>query len=270
MAKNKTQEVAVAATEESIALLRSQFPVEQGFQRTFLPRLGMVSQDQTEGKGKAMKVTTEAGTFYTEKQGDREDEETGKKLWVKHEIGSEIEGVILYQRRQLSYYDEGSQSYTSSPVYDTDEDIVPLFLDKKEVARGTPAELKKKYEYTDKDGKVKSNLKDNRILYVLYDGQVYQMNLHGSSMYAWMNYSRKVLPPAVLTRFSSEEKENGAIAWNQMTFTAVRNLSEDEVSDIMFRVAEIKQGVEAERAWYASQRPATPEDAEMAKAVADF
>lgn len=270
MAKNKTQEVAVVASEESLAILRSQFPVEQGFQRVLLPRLGMFSQDKFEGKGKAAKLVQEAGMFYIEKQGDEEDSETGKRLFVKHELTTAIDGVVLYQRKQLSYYNEATEKYTSSPIYDTDEDVIPLFCDKIEVARGTPAELKKKYEYTDKDGKVKSNLKDNRILYILYDGDLYQMNLHGSSMYAWMSYARKVLPPAMLTHFSSEEKENGAIKWNQMTFEAARHLDEDEVSDILFRVAEIRDSVAAEKAWYASQRPTTPEDAEMAKAVADF
>ncbi len=254
MAK-KEQGLAVV-DEAALAELRAQFPMEAGFQRVLLPRLGMVSQDKFEGKGKAATLVKEAGMFFTEVQTDTLDE-SGKKTWIKTDLGTEVEGIILYQRKQLRYYDEATQSYTSSPVYDTDEDIVPLFKDRAEVARGTPSELKKAYEYTDpKDNKVKSNLEDNRILYVLCEDTIYQMGLHGSSMYAWLSYARKVTPPAVLTRFSSKARENGAISWNQTEFEVARLLTMEEVQDVLSKVSEIKGGIAAEKNYFASQRPA--------------
>lgn len=258
MKDKKTTAVTTVASEEALAALRQDFPTEQGFQRTLLPRLGMVSQDQTEevknpktGK-KEIKIITEAGTFFIEKQTEEEDND-GKKIWEKTELGSEIEATIIFQRKQLRYYDETTETYTSSSVYDTEDEIIPLFCNKAEIARGTPAELKAREEYQfTKNGKTKSSLEDNRILYVLYEGEIYQMNLRGSSMYAWMTYSRKVLVPAVLTAMNSEAKEKGDINWNQMTFNKVRDLNQSEVDTVLENVAEIKGAIAAEKAFYAS------------------
>jgi len=55
-------------------------------------------------------------------------------------------------------YDEKTEEYTSSPIYDNDDEVIPLWKDRKEVAKGTPKELKEKFHYTDKDGKVFANL----------------------------------------------------------------------------------------------------------------
>lgn len=250
--KNKSTAVTTVASDEALAELRSNFPVEHGFTRVQLPRLGMYSQDQKEGKGKALKVTAEAGTFFIEKQTDEEDAE-GKKVWKTTELGAEIEGIIFFQRKQLRYFDEKTQTYTSSPVYDEESDVVPLFCNKAEIARGTPAELKAREEYQyEKDGKIKSKLEDNRILYVLYKGEIYQMNLRGSSMYSWMSYSRKVSPPSILTRMNSEAKSKGSIDWNQMTFEKVRDLNADEVSEVIAKQNEVKEAVTAEKSFYAS------------------
>lgn len=246
------KELMVPLSEESLAILRESYPVEQGFNRILLPRLGMISQDKTEGKGKAMKVVAEAGTFFIEKQTEELDEE-GKKKWDRTELGTEIEAIIIYQRKQLRLYDEATEQYTSSPIYDTDEDVIPLFCDKKEIARGTPQELKAKYQYTGDDGKTRSKLEDNRILYVMYDTDVYQLNLRGSSMYSFLTYARKTMPPSVLTKFSSEAKEKGSIQWNQMIFEPVRPISEDEAQKVIPIVNDIKMGIAAEKAYYAQQ-----------------
>lgn len=255
--KKKSTAVTTVASAEALEELKQSFPAEQGFTRNFLPRLGMYAQDVTEGKGRSMKVTTEAGEFYIEKQKDSEEKE-GEKVWEREEIGNEIEGVILFQRKQLKYYDEKTETYTSSPVYDTEDEIVPLFTNKAEVARGTPAELKARPEYQfEKDGKVKSKLEDNRILYVLYEDEVYQMNLRGSSMYSWMSYARKVMPPSILTVMNSEAKEKGSIAWNQMTFEKVRDLNAKEIDTVLEKVREIKEGVQTEKSFYASSQAAS-------------
>lgn len=248
--------VSVVASPEALAELKNAFPQEQGFTKIMLPRLGMYSQDQTEGKGKQTKVTTEAGTFYIEREVDgKDDDGNPAKVWEREEIGNEIEGIIIYNRKQMKFYDEAAEKFTSSPVYDTEDEIVPLFRDKKEIARGTPAELKARdeYQFTDTDGKEKSKLKDNRILYIIYENETYQMNIAGSSMYSFMSYARKVLAPSVITVMNSEPKEKGKIAWNQMTFTVKKALDDAEVQDVLSKVHEIQEGITQEKSFFASK-----------------
>lgn len=253
MATKKDTAVAVAVSEEQIAFLKEQFPTEQGFQRVALPRLGMYSQDQTEGKGKAMKVTVEAGTFYVEKKSDEPDEED-KFSFVKEEIGSEIQATVVFQRKQMSMYDEETELFTSSPIYDNDDDVIPLWCAKAEVARATPKELKAMYPgpKADKKGNPTSLLKEKKILYVLYDGELYEMAIGGTSMYSFMGYARKTTPPAVLTRFNSEYNENGSISWNKMVFDTVRNLDGNELVSIIEQVKLIKYSVELEKQYFAN------------------
>lgn len=246
--------------DEMLAQLRQDYPTEAAFNRVLLPRLGLVSQDITEGKGKSKKVTTEAGTFFIERQGEEEDPETKQKKWVREEIGTEAEGIILFQRKQLKYYDEAKEEYTSSPVYDTDDEEIPLFLNKSEVERGTPAELKKLYPGVSKSsGKAISLLEDNRILYVMMDiddkAEIFQMNLRGSSMYSFMTYARKTLPPSVVTKFGSEEKEKGSIEWNMMTFEPLRSLTKEEAKTVIEKITEIKNGIAAEKAYFQATAP---------------
>ncbi len=263
-----TKEIQTTITDEQKALLRGSFPTEKGFTRIQIPRLGLISQDITEGKGKSMKVITEAGTFYTEKETVDED---GNKVWKKEEIGTSINAIIVYQRKQLKFYDEKTGSFTSSSVYDEDEEIIPLWANKAEIARGTPAELKARPEYQfEKDGKIKSKLEDNRILYVIYEGELYQMNLRGSSMYSWMTYTRKVSPPSgVLTTISSESKEKGAISWNQMTFEKNRELFAEEVDVVIENVTEIRNAIQMEKEFFASKK-ATTVDEQKILSLEDF
>lgn len=258
MAKKETA-VTKPLSEEQKSILKNSFPVEPGFQRIQLPRLGMFSQDVTEGKGKNTKVVSEAGTFYTDKQTEDTDE-NGKKIWNKEELGTTISGVILFQRKQLKMYDGDTQLYTSSGVYDTDNDMLKLWCDKKEVASGTAKELKAKYEYKAEDGKTKSKLEENRILYVLFEGEIYQMNLRGSSMYSFLTYSRKVNPPQVVTRFSSEAKEKGTISWNMMTFEVDREITGAEFEQVVGHIESIKNGIAVEKAFFASTVEATEEE----------
>lgn len=269
MAKKETGLVATAS-EESLALLRSEFPSEPSMSQTLLPRFSMASQDVMEGEGKNKKVVVEAGTFYLESQDEDETEvedEKGKavmkRLWTKTEIGDKARAIIVFQRKQLRFYDEDTETYTSSPVYDSEDEIVPLFCEKSEVARGTPKELKEKYQFTDKDGKTKSKLEDNRILYVLYTAKngeptVYQLNLRGSSMYSFMSYARELnkkgrAPNMIVTEFGSEHREKGKIEWNMMTFEAIRDIGEDEAKDVLGRINEFKSAIAQQKAFFASK-----------------
>lgn len=250
IAKRPSTAVGKVADEETLAILSESFPVEPGGSKFFIPRrISMVSQDKTEGKGKQMKVITEAGTFFMENQTEEKDE-NGKPIWEKTELGTTFQGIIIFQRKQLKMYDEKTELFTSSPIYDSEDEVVPLFCDKAEVARGTPAELKAKYAFTDDNGKQKSKLEDNRVLYVDVDGELYQMNLRGSSMYSFLTYARKVSPPTVVTEFSSEPKEKGSIAWNQMTFTPIRKLAQKEAESLIEKVQEIKQVLTIEKAQF--------------------
>lgn len=272
MAKGK--EVMVPVSDEQLALLRQNYPTEMGFNRTLLPRFGLVSQDVTEEvrdpktKKKSLAVIAEAGTLFLERQGDEVDEETNQKKWEREDLGTETDGVILYQRKQLKFYDQGSEEFTSSPVYDTDDQVLPLFLNKKEVDRGTPAELqaRKQYQGQTAAGKATSKLEINRILYVLLKGEVFQLNLRGSSMYSFLKYARTTLVPSMLTTFSSEHQEKGTIEWHMMTFKAARALTGAEVSEVLEKQADIKHGIEAEKAYYAAQ---TSDQIDLSKAAGE-
>ncbi len=250
MKKTNTKELALAPSEDALALLKQNFPQTGGFTRVLLPRITFKSQDVFEGKGKDKKVVIEAGTFFLERETEEVDEH-GKKVWEKTEVGDSIEGNIIYVRKQLRMYDEQTEEYTSSPIFDTSEDVVPLFCNKKEVARGTSKELKAKYMFEGKDGKKRSALEDNSILYVIMDGEMFQLNLRGSSMYSFLSYARTTLPPAVLTKFTSEANENGGIEWNKMIFTAVRAINGEEAKMILEKQAEIKDAVAQEKAFFA-------------------
>lgn len=252
--KQKTTAIQTVASEEQLAILRNEFPQEEGFKRTLLPRLGMFSQDVTEGKGMSMKVVSEAGTFFIEKETEEVNED-GKKIWEKEELGTDINVNIIFQRKQLKYYDEKTETYTSSSVYDNDDEVIPLFCNKAEIDKGTPVELKAReiYQY-EKDGKTRSKLEDNRILYVLYEGELYQLNLRGSSMYSWMTFLRKnTSPSALLLKLSSEAKSKGSIDWNQMTFEVVRDINGEEAGVIIEKVREIKDAINTEKQFFASQ-----------------
>lgn len=261
--KTNTKALAKPIDQDILDQLKDSQPMEETFQRIQFPRLGMYSQDVTEEstnpktKKKEITVIAEAGMFYIEKETEEVDED-GKKKWERTEIGNTIEATILYNRKQLKYYDANTEKFTSSPIYDTEDEIIPLFSDKQEVAKDTPAELKKLYQYVDPaDGKTKSNLKDNRILYVLYEGEVYQMNLGGSSMFAFMKYNREVKPviSAVLTNFFSEAKVKGKIAWNQMVFTKTRDLQSEEAMAVLEQVNIIKDSINSEKSFCSRKNP---------------
>ena len=243
--------------QELLNQIAGNMPAERSFQRLLLPRLGMYSQDQTietkEDKGKKkIELISEAGTFYIENESE-ELNETGKKVWAKTDIGDIIEGVIVYYRKQLSMYDIATEKYTNSPVYDNDEDILPLFCEKKEIAKGTQAELKAKYKFIDpKDGKPKSKLQDNKILFILHKGELYQMAIKGTSMYSFSSYLRGVVPPTVLTSFNSEAKSQGTTNWNMMTFKQIRKLADNELEEVLNYQTMIRNSIKAEKDYFAS------------------
>lgn len=265
------KELSTSISQDTLAALNASFPVETSFQRAIFPRISMVAQDRREGKGKSMTVVTEAGTWLLENQTEDINPETGKQAWVKEELGKSFEGVIIFQRRQLRHFDEATNMYTSSPIYDNDTEVIPLFRDKKEVARGTAAELKALKEYMTVDAKTmkpKSKLEGNKILYILYpfdteSSVIHQCTLRGSSMYAFQAFARKTNIPTVLISFSSEAKEKGSIQWNQATFTPVRKLTEEEAVFVLSKVREIRDGIEQEKGYFNKSKSDLAADADM-------
>lgn len=249
----KNTEVANVADSALLADLASQFPTEQGFERVYLPRFSMFSKDQVEGEGKEMEVISEAGTFYTEKQSDDVDPETGEKPFVKTEIGKTVEGIIIYKRKQLRMYDEPNSSYISSPIYDSEDEELPLWQNKVEIARATPKDLQAMYPGVTAKGKPKSNLEENIILYVLIDGELHQMNLRGSSMYNYKTYAKKVAPPTVVTTFGAERMEKGTNVWRATTFSVSRPITQEEGLDIVEKVTGIRDALAQEREFFANR-----------------
>lgn len=265
MANQKSTALAKPPSEEMLAALAAYFPAEEGYQSVSLPRIRFVSQDITEdvknprtGK-KEIKLLVAAGTFFQETQTDEVDEETGRPKWDSKEIGESIDLQIVFKRNQLKYFDEATKSYVSSNVFDHPDEIVTLYANKSEIAKGNPADLKKEYEAEDKrTGKVKSLLEDHRVLYVLYEGVLHQMNLRGGNMYAWKDYQKKTRPsvPAVITHIESEPKENGTNKWNGMIFSIDRMATADEVKLAAEAIKDIMESI-VQRKTRADQNAAT-------------
>lgn len=261
-----SKKVATVADQAILDQLADSYPQEEGPVGIFFPRISLRTQDKVEevgkGRDKKIKVIEAAGEFSIDRQTDEIDPETKKNVWEKEEIGDSFEGIIFYRRHQLKMYDEATEKYTSSHIFDSNDEVVKLFCDGKEVAHGLPEDLKAQYKFTDKNGKEKSALEDTRIVYVYKDGEAYQMNLRGSSMYSLLTYERSVKAPTVLTEFSSEEMEKGDIRWNKMTFRAVRQITPDEANAVIELGNTLRSAIEASKASYS--KPKKDDDDEEA------
>lgn len=249
----QTQELTTELQGESL------LPKENTFVRRTFPRISFTSQDVTEGKGKAMKVITEAGTFFTEKPTDETDEK-GKKVWEKKEIGSELEGVIFFTRKKLSYYDQPNNKFFTSSYYDQDTDLIPLWSDGKKVAEGTKKELQAPYYYIKEDGKQACRLKENKVLYVWYEGEVYELTVGGTSMFEYSSYYKtwNGEPNKNMTKMTSVGMENGAISWNKILYTRTRQLNQDEWDITRNLAASMLQGIAEEKAYFSSMNTDVP------------
>src|SRR4051812_45918010 len=142
--KKETQEVAVL-TEEQLAVLNENYPVSNEATRVTYPRFGMLSKDLVEesgtGRNKKITVLQPAGTFYTERDMGETNAE-GKKVWTREFIDADtVEAVITFHRYQLRKFDSSLKKFISSPIYDTEDQVIPLYLDKQIIKRGTEKEL---------------------------------------------------------------------------------------------------------------------------------
>lgn len=218
MAKKEVQTLS----EEQLAVLNENYPVNDDNSRQSLPRFGLLSKDIIEesgtGKNKKITVVQAAGTFYTEKDLGEVDE-NGKKVWTKEFLdGEEQDVIIVFHRRQLRKYDSSLKKFISSPVFDNDQQIIPLYLDKQVIKRGTQAELQALYPALTQKGKPTSDLKEETILYVLYNDEMYQFNLSQSSKWAFKDYKKTVNPSTVVTTLGSVEETFGTNTYRKITF----------------------------------------------------
>lgn len=238
----ETQAVANTASEETLAILKNEVPVETSFTKTYLPRIvfnAKTKLDENEN------VLRKAGTFIIQRKKGEE--------WEEEVIGTELEANFIFHRRQLRYYDEKAEQYISSPVYgpdNIDTEIIPLFQDRHKIDEGTEKELQAKYP--PKEGRKTSSLEDERVLFVLYKGGLFNLSVKGGSKWAFMKFARDVMVAGHLVQVTSEDMEKGSNKWKQMKFSSVRPVTEEEAREILSRVQEIKAAIAAEKAYYAT------------------
>lgn len=248
--KKTTTELSV----EQLAILNAGFPINDESTRLVLPRFGMLSKDiietTGEGKNKKIKIIEAAGTFYIE-ENKGEVGEDGKKVWTKTFIeGEKQDVVILFYRKQLNMYDSSLEKFYSTPIFDNSEQIIPLYLDKQVVKRGTQKQLQEMFPAVTLKGKPSSKLKEQTILYVLLDGVLHQLNLSQSSKWEFMSYKKDINPSSVITTLSSVEETFGDNTFRKMTFTKKRNINGGEFDEVVENQRLLKDQVEADKRFF--------------------
>ena len=251
------KEIVNVASDEQLSELRSLYPSSDTFQRIQVPRLGMLAKDiaKEEGTGKKKTIVIEqaSGTFYIERE-KQEEGENGemKRVWTREFFDDveAIEATIIYHSKQLRLCDDSTEMYVSSPIFDNKDEIVPLFCDRKEIKRGAQAELQALYPALTAKGKPSSKLKEEKILYVIYKGELFQMNLSQSSKYSFLNYSKNVNPATVITKIGSLEQTHGTNTYKQMTFVSVKPITKEQADLVINMVREIKNSIAAEKSYF--------------------
>jgi hypothetical protein len=270
-----TKEVTTQASAEALAALAAMFPQADSYNRTQFPKLVFKSQtkfgDKLDKAGKPVLdedgepeqvVLIKAGTFFIEKQTEEKDEK-GKAIWNSEEIGKTLDGHIVFIRKRLQYWDAINEDFISSPMYDNNNEVIPLFKSGEFIAEGTPAELRAMYpeikEYTDKKTdekkqKTVSKLKDAKVLYIILNGELVELTIAGSSMWEFESYLKKTAVPACITTFSSTKEEQGATKWNKMSFKVLRDPSAEEATNALEIAQQLLKGIENEKDFYARKR----------------
>jgi len=245
---------AVTISEEQIAELNAAYPLAEESNRLQLPRFGCLSKDIVEesgtGKNKKITVLQAAGTFFTEKD-EGEVNEDGKKVWTKTYLEGETQDVqIVYHRRQLRKFDSSLEKFISSPIFDNGEQIIPLYLDKQIIQRGTQAQLQKLYPALTQKGKPTSDLREETILYVIYDGELHQMNLSQSSKWEFKTYAKSINPSTVVTTLGSVEETFGKNTYRKLTFKSAGLINRDQFEVVKENQMILKTTVEADQKFY--------------------
>ena len=253
--------------------MNGNFPVGEDSNRLRLPKFGMCAKDIVEesgtGKNKKIKVLQAAGTFFTERDKGEVNEE-GKKVWTKDFIDTETVDVqIVYFRHQLRMYDSSLEKFYSTPVYDTAEQVLPLYLDKAVVKRGTEQQLRDMFPKLTQKGKPSSKLDKKTILYVLYDNELYQFELSVSSGWEFSSFKKKVNPSTVITTLSSTSETSGSNTYNKVNFNIKRPITSEEFDMVSENQSIVKTTVEADSKFLlASGVQESAQDAEFERLAA--
>lgn len=255
MKKTAEKKEVAELTEEQLAELNNSYPVaDEESNRLTLPRFGMLSKDITEttgtGKLKKVNVIQAAGTFYTEKDNGEVDEETGKKVWTREYIdGDKVNVVIVYHRRQLRRFDSSLKKFYSTPLFDTSDQVLPLYLDKQIIKKGTMEQLQAMWPTKTLKGKPSSELKEDQILFVIYKGELYQFNLSQSSKWAFKDYKRNLgsSPATIVTTLSSLEDTFGDNTFSKTTFTKMRTVNGGEFDEVRKYQKTLEEKVESDK-----------------------
>ena len=254
-------------SDEQLLALNEAYPVSEDDSRVSLPRFGMLSKDITEesgtGKNKKITVIQSSGTFFTESD-QGEVDENGKKVWTKEFIDSETVDVqIVFHRKQLRLFDASLEKFISTPVFDNSEQIVPLYLDKQIVKRGNQKDLQALYPALTVKGKPSSKLKEQVILYVIFNDILHQTILSVSSGFQFRNYKKTINPSAVVTTLGSVEETFGDNTYRKMTFANKRMITPVEFEVVRENQVALQAEVVSDGKLYLSS-------SEDAKAEKDF
>ena len=229
----ESKDLAVISEEQLNELKDLTGESEGEIHRMQFPRVGFTpfSKDLAKSAKQEGKDEFEhAGRFQTTKKN-----EAGEYEVKFTEPLREIEISVILERKKLSYFNDATGSFVSSAEFDFNDEVIPLFEARKRIAQGSVEELQARYLYTDKDGKEKSNLKIEKVLYVKYNGEVYTLTFKGTNMFAYSKYKHS-LPKhlsvsTVKTKITNHIEENGAQKWVLCDFENVGMLDFKEVLD---------------------------------------
>jgi len=246
------QNQSLATTAPSaLDALRQAYPQDaaDNYEKTFIPQIRFRAKTVLDDDDK---VVYKAGTFLKVTRSEEKNSE-GKYDYTDTNLGQKITGDIVYARYRLSMYDASADTYVSTPIFDDKEnEVVKLFSGGVEIASGTMRELQALYKY-EEDGKTKDRLKLQKVLYVMFDGELHEMAISGGNIYSYGGYVRdlKPLEPTLVhTEFNSEKTEYGGNKYNQMTFTNVGELTEEEAVANVEVVRDLIESIKAEKAYY--------------------
>lgn len=265
---SKNPAISKPLTDEELAILNDGYPVSDDESSGLkLPRLEMLAKDITEetgtGKNKKITIVNAAGEFFTEEdKGEVNDE--GKKVWTREYIdATNINVIIVFHRRQLRKYDSSLEKFISTPIFDNKDQIIPLYLDRQVIKRGTQDQLQSLYPAISQKGKPTSTLKEEAILFVIYNNKLYQMNITQSSKWMFKTYKKSLNPSTVVTNIDSIEDEFGGNVFRKMTFTNYRMITSAEFTLVKENQDILKKQVESDQKFYLGNSSEATADAEF-------
>ena len=256
-----TKTIQTTLSQDQIQELKLQQPIENSYQKMHFPELGMLSQDETEesgtGKAKKIEVINAAGEFFIKtKEEVIEDGKTKNVYSNKYFDGETLEGIIVYHRKMLKMWDAGNKVFITTPIFDDENEIIPLFSSGKKYTKdgmevkGNIKQLQSLFPAVSAKGTPTSKLKQITILYVLMDDKMYQMELSASSTWLFSDYKRNNVVPAVVTSIGSLEDTQGVVVYRKCTFKSIGSISTEQFETVKQMVIDIKDFINAEKEYF--------------------